>query len=113
MPDLRAFVVTKDGNPAGFLGEGRGPFIFASDAAVPFPVLGHARFTCVDAFFEDEVGEAVEGHATFDEVAEALREGGYTLEPVSYRRVFQPPEEVPLAAPPYLAELEALLSEIG
>ncbi len=108
----RAFAVSREGDAAGFLGEGRGPFIFASDASVGFPVLEHARFTCVDAAFEDEVGSALESAPTFEAVEAALRRAGFRLVPVPYTDVFQPAEEVPSAAPPALEDLRALLSEL-
>lgn len=112
MSQPRAFAVTKDGSRAGFLGEGRGPFVFASDATGPFPELEHAHFTCEDPELEDEVGEVLEEHGSFDAAVQALRTLGYALETADYGEVFQAAKDVPLAAPPYLDELQALLSEL-
>lgn len=107
MPELRAYRVSKDGDLVGYLGEGRGPFVTQSASGVGFVMLTHARFTCVDAFHEDAVGDALETSKTFDAVVDALTAAGFSLVAERYDALFQPVEETPLTGP----ELDASADE--
>ncbi|MCK6549609.1 hypothetical protein L6R52_27485 [Myxococcota bacterium] len=99
MAELRAYRVTKDGDPVGDLGEGRGPFVTSSSSGIGYVMLTHARFTCVDALHEDAVGDVLETSKTFDAVVAALQAAGFVLVPARYDAIFQPVEQTPLAGP--------------
>ncbi len=95
----RAFEVVKAGAQAGFLGEGRGPFIFASDSDLAYPILRHARFTASDDAFESDVGDILQAHGDFESCVVALKAAGFELKPVDYALAFEPASSVPVGGP--------------
>jgi len=95
MAAAKAYLVRRGDDEAGFLGEGRGPFITASHAATDHPRLRHARFTSLHFPLEIEVAEILDKTDSFAAVVRLLNEAGFTLEPLEYNAVFQPPGDEP------------------
>lgn len=93
---MRAARVLRDGQTAGYLGEGPGPFIFASQAAGAYPILKNCRYTSIDQLAEDEIAELLERDPSFEAAAAELNTRGYLLEAEPYESLFLPPQEAPL-----------------
>jgi hypothetical protein len=93
---LRAARLTLNGETVGYLGEGPGPFIFASQSTGAYPVLKNCRYTSIDQLAEDDVAQIVERDLPYDETLAALKQRGFTLLPVSYAEQFLSPKDAPL-----------------
>ena len=92
-----AYEVTCDDHLVGYLGEGPGPFVFASASPLGFPRLKHCRFTCATATYEDDVGLLLEHSSSFEEVVAKLKQAGFVLRAVEHGRAFA--EKGPIAGP--------------
>jgi hypothetical protein len=89
----RAFRVSLKGAEAGFLGEGKGPFITKARSHLPNIWLEHLRFTSSNFTLEAKISEVLDAAKSFDAAADELKKLGYTLEPIAYEQVFAPPEQ--------------------
>jgi hypothetical protein len=91
---MRAYIVSREGEEQGYLGEGPGPFVSAEPYDSPHPWLETLRYTSLDGDSEAEVAAVLRAASDLEAAAKALRGSGFELSEVSYERVFMPARQV-------------------